>query len=158
VQKMRLDAAKQLFRESSPYDPEQAQPEFVPQLARILASDAEPDVRAAAACMLGSYGNEHAIEPLVAALADADVAPTAVSSLYYLAIYLKDSRIADGLCGYLEKAHDPGSVSTAISVLEREFADPRLAAIALRILDGDVNDQLRTQAAFAFAATGDSAA
>ncbi len=154
--KVRLDSAKQLFREYKPHQPENERPELVPRLTRILRSKAEQDVRCAAACMLGSYGDQSAIDPLVAALDDSEVARMAVSALHYLSLYMKDTRIADGLCHYLAFSTEPTSTGWALNILE-DFADVRLASFAIRILDSDVHWQLRSQAAFALAASSASA-
>jgi len=153
--KSRLGAAKQLFREFKPHDPTDERPHLVEQLTQMIRSGIEPDVRSAAACMLGSYGDQSAIPPLVASLQDKDVAATVVSALHYLSLYYRDSRIADGLCAYLEQSPDPNSMWIAMSVLE-DFQDRRLAVICERMLDRNVNSQLLSQAAFAIAALADS--
>ncbi len=155
--KTRLETARQLFREYKPHDPDDERPKLVEPLRRILESTLEVDVRTAAAYMLGSYGDQHAVAPLVAALEDADIAGAAVSALHYLSLLTKDSRIAEGLCEFLNSPRDPTSTSTAISILE-DLADPRLASIALRVLDGEADSQLRIQAAFALVVTSDQAA
>lgn len=153
----RLAVAKQLFREDRPHDPADERPELVETLSRILASNLERDVRSAAACMLGSYGDHNAVKPLVAALDDPNVADAAVGALHYLSVYMKDTSIANGLCKFLASPRHQTPTSTAMHVLE-DFRDPRLASIALTMLDGAVDSQLRFQAAFALAATSPTAA
>jgi HEAT repeat protein len=153
----RRDAAKQLFREFKPHDPDAERPDWVGPLARILRSAPEPDVRSSAACMLGTYGDRGAIGPLVAALEDPEVAGAAVIALNYLSLYMKEPQIADALCRYLGSPRDITSASTAISILQ-DFGDRRLVPIALQMLDGDAMPYLRSQAAFAVAALGETAA
>jgi HEAT repeat protein len=150
----RKKAAQTLLREFKPHDPGDERPHLVAPLARILGSrQAEPDVRAAAACMLGSYGTVAAIAPLVAAMKDPAVAAAALTPLLYLSIDRKDKRIADGLIAFLEsQPHDPSSTDTAINILHHEFKDPRLAPLALRLIDDDtIHVHSRFGAAFALA-------
>jgi len=147
----RKKAAQTLFREFKPHDPGDERPHLVPPLARILASKAETETRTAAAFMLGSYGTAAAVKPLVAALKDRAIAPAAISALHYLSIDIPDKRIADGLLKFLATApFDPMSAQTAIEVLHHEFQDPRLAPLALRLIDDDTIDvHSRFAAAFA---------
>ena len=155
--RVRRESANWLFGEFRLHHPEVNRPELTERLARTLGQGPELDVRIAAAYMLGSSGDRRAIESLVAALGDEEVAGAAVAALHYLSLDGKDPRIADGLCAYLGSPREPVSTSTAVSILQ-DFGDPRLAEIALRLLDGDVHSQLRSEAAFALAATSQSAA
>jgi HEAT repeat protein len=136
----RLAAAKQLFREFCPHSPEDEHPELVEPLSRILKSNSEPEVRGAAAAMLGSYGDEYAIPPLLDALEDAQVIVAAIGSLSYLSIYMKDSRIGDALIRLLNTPRDHYITEQALYILE-EIRDPRIAEVGLRLLDGDLKLQ-----------------
>jgi HEAT repeat protein len=81
-----------------------------------------------------------------------------VSALRYMVIYMKDERIADGLLTYLAEPRDVTSMSTAMHILAEDFADRRLAPIAMRILESDIHRQFRYNAAFALAKVSESAA
>lgn len=148
--KKRKDAALKIFRENKPHDPNDERPLLVESLSCILHSDLERDVRCAAACVLGTYGNVDAIAPLVNALEDPDVATTVVDALRDLSLYYKSSRIADGICEYLSVPQEVTPTKTAIYIL-KDYREPRLEKIALRILDSDVHKGVRFVAAFALA-------
>ena len=154
--KIRKEAAKQLIREFKPHDPNKEYPLLVEPLSDILHSSLEYEVRCAATYMLGTYGNEEAIEPLVRGLEDSAVASAVVGALFYLNIYYKSTLISDGLCRYLSVPRDCTSTMSAIHILE-EYCEPRLESIALRILDSDTDKQVRFTAAFALARISDSA-
>jgi HEAT repeat protein len=155
--KVRKNAAQKLFLEFKPHDPKSEKSSLVDPLSRILQSSLETDVRCAAAYMLGTYGNEDAIEPLVAALKDPAIASSAVGALRYLGLFYKSSLITDGLCAYLSLPRDYSSTMTAIHILE-DYHEPRLEAIALRLIDGDVDKLLRFVAALALAHVSERAA
>jgi HEAT repeat protein len=134
-ERTRLDAAKQLFHEYKPHQPENERPEWVGRLARILRSDLESEVRQAAACMLGSYGDSSAIDPLVEALRDRKVSDSALGALFYLSIDIHDPRIADAMSSLLEAPRScQRVVELALSTLQA-YKDPRLASIGLKLLD-----------------------
>jgi hypothetical protein len=153
--RVRNAAAKQIFKQW----PSDEKPELLPALMRILRGDLGQMARCAAAHMLGSYGDEQAVVPLIDALSDADivVANASIGALFTLAGRHRDPRIADAACELLATTKDYFAITTAMNILEHEFEDPRLADIGLRLLDADmdshqrVNSQLRYQAAFAYA-------
>lgn len=130
----RASAAKHLLREFRPHDPKDEHPEIIDPLSRILRSDLEADVRSAAAAMLGSYGDAGAISPLINALDDGALTGITLSALFYLAIYIKDSRIADAMVRLLETPRVLFDTQHAIRILE-ELKDARVAVIGLRLLD-----------------------
>ncbi len=130
----RANAAKHLLREFRPHDPNNERPELIEPLSRILRSGLESDVRSAAAAMLGSYGDASAISPLIEALDDAAITGITLSALFYLAIYIKDSRIADAMVRLLETPRNQFEIQHAIQILE-ESKDARVAGIGLRLLD-----------------------
>ncbi len=148
--KIRKKAAQKLFRQFKPHDPNDERPLLVKPLAQILHSNVEMEVRGAAACMLGSYGNKDAIESLVSALKDPEVAPYALSAIHYLSLYYQSPLIADGLCALLSETKFDPFTWTAIHILE-DYREPRLESIALRILNSDNDKQLYFTAAFALA-------
>jgi HEAT repeat protein len=129
-----LSAAKHLLREFCPHDPEDEHPEIVEPLSRILQSDLEPEIRSAAAAMLGSYGDATAIDPLINALEDPVLTGIAISALLYLSLYIADSRIADAMIRLLERPRALFETEHAIHILE-ELKDARLAVVGLRFLD-----------------------
>jgi len=152
--KVRKDAAKALFREFKPRAMADVRPHLMAPLTRILTSrDAEADVRAAAAMMLGSYGTADAVGPLADALPDPQLAMSVASALQYLSIDVKDTRIADAFLKYLERPKPDRFVADqALGVLQHSFHDTRLAPIALRMIDNASLDlELRFAAAFALA-------
>jgi HEAT repeat protein len=130
----RLSAAKHLLREFCPHNPDDEHPEIVGPLSRILESDLEPDVRSAAAAMLGSYGDVHAIDPLTKALDIPELTAIAISALFYLSLHIPDSRIADAMVRLLERPRALLETEHAVHILE-ELKDARLEAIGLRLLD-----------------------
>jgi hypothetical protein len=130
----RQKAANHLLREFRPHDPQNEHAELVEPLSRILRSDLETDVRSAAAAMLGSYGDATAIGPLINALDDGALTGITLSALFYLAIYIKDSRIADAMVRLLETPRGLFDTQHAIHILE-ELKDARVAVIGLRLLD-----------------------
>jgi len=84
--------------------------------------------------MLGSYGDASAISPLIEALDDAAITGITLSTLFYLAVYIKDSRIADAMVRLLETPRNQFEIQHAIQILE-ELKDARVAGIGLRLLD-----------------------
>jgi HEAT repeat protein len=84
--------------------------------------------------MLGSYGDARAIGPLIEALDDAAITGITLSALFYLAIYINDSRIADAMVRFLETPRNLFEMEHAIQILE-ELKDARVAGIGLRLLD-----------------------
>jgi HEAT repeat protein len=147
----RLDAAKHLLRRLEPHDPECERPQWVEPLSRIMKSNLEPLVRQAAAQILGSYGDENAIPPLLEALDNADICNAAIGSLFHLSIHMKSPAIADKVCQCMQSPRDFFFTTQAMYILE-ELEDPRVAKIGLRILeDPGAESQLLFQAAFAVA-------
>ena len=130
----RATAAKHLLREFRSHDPNNEHPELTEPLSRILRSSLEPDVRSAAAAMLGTYGDASAISPLIEALDDAAITGITLSALFYLVICIKDSRIADAMVRLLETPRALFDTQHAIQILE-ELKDARVAVIGLRLLD-----------------------
>ncbi|MFL5245405.1 MAG: HEAT repeat domain-containing protein [Gemmataceae bacterium] len=130
----RANAAKRLLREFRPHDPKDEHPEIIEPLSRVLRSDLERDVRSAAAAMLGSYGDTGAIGPLIKALDDTELTSIALGALFYLAICVKDSGIADAMIRFLEPPRGLFDTQHAVQILE-ELKDTRVAAIGLRLLD-----------------------
>jgi HEAT repeat protein len=132
-----MAAAKQLHREHRPHDPTDEHPEIVDVASRVASSNLEPDVRTAAVRMLASYGDASAVPPLLAALNDPVTLTTAVHALFYIAIYIKDPRIANGLVPLLATPQDNFLVEYIIHILE-DLQYVGLPEIALRLLDGDI--------------------
>jgi len=91
-------------------------------------------VRSAAAAMLGSYGDVGAISPLIGALDDESLIGIALRALFYLTIYIEDSRIADAMVRLLGTPRGLFDTQHAVQILE-ELKDARVAAIGLRLLD-----------------------
>jgi HEAT repeat protein len=163
--KGRKDAARRVFREFPPHDPASEKPRLVEPLIRILRSPLESDVRAAAACFMGSYGDRRVLEPLIEALSDPDeeVASAVLGALFYLSLYMKDRVIGDGIVSFLDRPRPHFDTEKAIDVLE-QIEDPRLFDIGLRLLDSSqasvderskfLNDQAKFSAAFAVAKFG----
>ncbi len=135
--KTRLAAAKQLFREFRPHQSWDEHPELIEPLTRILASDAEPDVRGAAAAMLGTYGDSSAIPPLLKAIDDPSVMYFVLNALFYLCIDIKDQRVADSLVGLIEQTSDYYILDKVVNIL-KDLKDPRVASLGLRLLDGEL--------------------
>jgi hypothetical protein len=155
--KTRKEAATQLLRGCKPHDPGDERPELVERLARILSSRTERDVRAAAASMLGAYGDQSAIAPLMDALDDPEMIASAIHALRELSRSRKDPRISDRLCDFLASPRDRFCTSQAMQILEG-FGDRRLALFALSELDAGADSMLRFQAALALVATSVTAA
>ena len=134
VRATRLNAAKHLLCEFCPHNPAEEHPEIVKPLTRILESDFETEVRSAAAAMLGSYGDVGAIAPLIKALDNPELTGIAVSALFYLSLYMADTRIADAMLRLLERPRALFETEHAVHILE-ELKDARLATVGLHLLD-----------------------
>jgi HEAT repeat protein len=154
----RRQAAETLCRQFKPHNPRNERPDLVESLSLILRVSTEDHVRRAAALTLGTYGDAEAIFPLVDALKSPAIAPHALDALFYLNMYYQSPQIADAVCNFLSKSQHPTSNMTAINILQ-DYRDPRLVAIALRIIDDpDTEQQTRFTAAFAVAQVSKRAA